>query len=213
MSKISNLLNGAGAGNRLWIEGIGNNMYNVNFSLDSTINIQYYQFQLDDDIISIQKILYEPIDDFTSQQNYDLDSQHCEDPVWSGGKGGVFEPAGGLDPNIIAQFDINMIPKKWDMDKFMYYIDAIGIAWVDYNKEGIQLNPQHQTVMDMSIKTIEQYIVLLQSIMDEWEKEGKTYQMLKIKLYSFEVSRFGLGKEDEEGRTLKEAFDDLPFEN
>ena len=67
--------------------------------------------------------------------------------------------------DIIAQFDINMIPKKWDMDKFMYYVEGTGIAWVDYNKEGIQLNPQHQTVMDMSIKTIGQYIQLLESIM------------------------------------------------
>ena len=72
--------------------------------------------------------------------------------------------------DIIAQFDINMIPKKWDMDKFMYYVEGSGIAWVDYNKEGIALNPQHQSVLDMSIKTIEQYIALLESIMQEWEK-------------------------------------------
>jgi len=72
--------------------------------------------------------------------------------------------------DIIAQFDINMIPKKWDMDKFMYYVEGTGIAWVDYNKEGIQLSPQHQSVLDMSIKTIEQYIALLASIMEEWEK-------------------------------------------
>ena len=72
--------------------------------------------------------------------------------------------------DIIAQFDINMIPKKWDMDKFMYYVEGTGIAWVDYNKEGVTLSPQHQSVLDMSIKTIEQYIVLLNSIMEEWEK-------------------------------------------
>ena len=72
--------------------------------------------------------------------------------------------------DIVAQFDINLIPKKWDMDKFMYYVEGTGIAWVDYNKEGIKLNPQHQSVMDMSIKTIAQYITLLQSIMEEWEK-------------------------------------------
>lgn len=72
--------------------------------------------------------------------------------------------------DIIAQFDINMIPKKWDMDKFMYYVEGTGIAWVDYNKEGVTLSPQHQSVLDMSIKTIEQYIVLLNSIMGEWEK-------------------------------------------
>ncbi len=72
--------------------------------------------------------------------------------------------------DIIAQFDINMIPKKWDMDKFMYYVEGTGIAWVDYNKEGVQLSPQHQSVLDMSIKTIQQYIMLLDSIMLEWEK-------------------------------------------
>tara|TARA_R110002074_G_scaffold104805_1_gene226456 strand:- start:537 stop:2765 length:2229 start_codon:yes stop_codon:yes gene_type:complete len=72
--------------------------------------------------------------------------------------------------DIIAQFDINMIPKKWDLDKFMYYVEGTGIAWVDYNKEGVQLSPQHQSVLDMSIKTIEQYIMLLESIMQEWEK-------------------------------------------
>lgn len=72
--------------------------------------------------------------------------------------------------DIIAQFDINLIPKKWDMDKFMYYVEGTGIAWVDYNKEGITLNPTHQTVMDLSIKTIQQYVLLLQSIVQEWEK-------------------------------------------
>lgn len=72
--------------------------------------------------------------------------------------------------DIIAQFDINMIPKKWDLDKFMYYVEGTGIAWVDYNKEGIQLSPQHQSVLDMSIKTIDQYLMLLESIMQEWEK-------------------------------------------
>ena len=72
--------------------------------------------------------------------------------------------------DIIAQFDINMIPKKWDLDKFMYYVEGTGIAWVDYNKEGIQLSPQHQSVLDMSIKTLNQYIMLLESIMQEWEK-------------------------------------------
>jgi hypothetical protein len=63
-----------------------------------------------------------------------------------------------------------MIPKKWDMDKFMYFVEGTGIAWVDYNKEGIQLSPQHQSVLDMSIKTIDQYLNLLESIMQEWEK-------------------------------------------
>jgi len=79
--------------------------------------------------------------------------------------------------DIVAQFDINMIPKKWDMDKFMYFVEGTGIAWVDYNKEGVQLSPQHQSVLDMSIKTIDQYIGLLNSIVEEWEKlSGVTRQ-------------------------------------
>ena len=80
------------------------------------------------------------------------------------------EVAVAKSKDIIAQFDINMIPKKWDMDKFMYFVDATGIAWVDYNKEGVKLSPQHQSVLDMSIKTISQYIELLNSISIEWEK-------------------------------------------
>ena len=79
--------------------------------------------------------------------------------------------------DIIAQFDINMIPKNWDMDKFMYFVEGTGIAWVDYNKEGVVLSPQHQSVLDMSIKTISQYLTLLESIMIEWEKvSGVTRQ-------------------------------------
>lgn len=72
--------------------------------------------------------------------------------------------------DIIGQFDINAIPKGWDIDKFMYFVDATGIAWVDYAKEGLNLNPQHQAVMDLSIRTIGNYISLLESIRYEWEQ-------------------------------------------
>jgi hypothetical protein len=72
--------------------------------------------------------------------------------------------------DIIAAFDINMIPNEWDMDKWMYYVDATGIAWVDYAKEGVKLNPTHQTVLDMSIKTIEAYVKLLDSLVLELER-------------------------------------------
>jgi hypothetical protein len=71
--------------------------------------------------------------------------------------------------DIIAQLDINLIPKNWDMDKFMYFVEGTGIAWVDYDKEGVRLSPQHQTVMDLSVKTIQLYITLLDHIQMEWE--------------------------------------------
>jgi len=72
--------------------------------------------------------------------------------------------------DIIAQLDINMIPKKWDMDKFMYYVEGTGIAWIDYNKEGVKLSPQHQSVLDLSMKTMGMYVELLNSIQMEWER-------------------------------------------
>ena len=72
--------------------------------------------------------------------------------------------------DIIAQLDINLIPKKWDMDKFMYYVEGTGIAWIDYNKEGVKLSPQHQSVLDLSMKTMGTYVELLNSIQMEWER-------------------------------------------
>lgn len=71
--------------------------------------------------------------------------------------------------DILAMMDINLIPKNWSMDKFMTILEATGIAWVNYQKEGAVFNPQHQAVLDMSIKTIDQYIGLLQYIREEWE--------------------------------------------
>lgn len=71
--------------------------------------------------------------------------------------------------DILAMMDINLIPEGWSMDKFMYMVEATGIAWVNYQKEGVQFNPQHQGVLDLSIKTIQQYIALLQYIKEEWE--------------------------------------------
>lgn len=71
--------------------------------------------------------------------------------------------------DVISVFDLNLIPQGWDPERWMYYMDATGIAFVDYNKEGIRLNPQHQTLMDMTIKVIEDYVTLLESIRLEWE--------------------------------------------
>lgn len=70
----------------------------------------------------------------------------------------------------VAQFDINAIPAKWKPEDFMYWVESTGIAWVDYNKEGISYSPQHKTVMDLTVQTISHYIELLQAIIQEWER-------------------------------------------
>ncbi|KKL12443.1 hypothetical protein LCGC14_2535710, partial [marine sediment metagenome] len=80
------------------------------------------------------------------------------------------ETAIAKSKDVIAQLDISMIPAEWDMDKFMYYLDATGIAWTNFAQEGAKPNPQHQSVMDLSIKTIGDFTVLLESIKAEWEE-------------------------------------------
>jgi len=71
---------------------------------------------------------------------------------------------------VLAQLDIDMIPADWDIDDFMYYAEATGIFWTEFNKEGNRMNPQHQTVVDMSMQAIQDYVALLQSIVQEWER-------------------------------------------
>ena len=70
--------------------------------------------------------------------------------------------------DVIGVFDINAIPKGWDIPKFMHFVDGTGIAWLDFSKEGIKLSNTMQSVMDLSIKTIQQYNELLRSILEEW---------------------------------------------
>ena len=50
-------------------------------------------------------------------------------------------------------------------------------------------------------------------VQQEWtNKDGQKRSQLKVQMFSFEAARFGTGKEDEQGRTLQEAFSDLPFD-
>jgi hypothetical protein len=73
--------------------------------------------------------------------------------------------------DVIGQIDLSMLPKDWSVDKFLYYVESTGIAFVDYNKEGERsYNPQHVATMDLTVKTIEQYIRLLESIIVELER-------------------------------------------
>lgn len=73
--------------------------------------------------------------------------------------------------DVMALLDINIIPKNWDMDKWMFMVEKTGIGWVDYHKESMQdLPPNHQTVLDLSLKTIDQYVTLLNNVVAEWER-------------------------------------------
>ena len=76
----------------------------------------------------------------------------------------------------IALIEMNTIPKRhgWDEEKFMYYADAMGFAFIDSTAEGknnerVSFN-QYQ-VLDMSLgQYMAAQIQLLESIKTEWEE-------------------------------------------
>lgn len=76
----------------------------------------------------------------------------------------------------IALIEMNTIPKRhgWDEEKFMYYADAMGFAFIDSTAEGknnerVSFN-QYQ-VLDMSLgQYMAAQIQLLEAIKQEWEE-------------------------------------------
>lgn len=76
----------------------------------------------------------------------------------------------------IALIEMNTIPKRhgWDEEKFMYYADALGFAFIDSTGEGknnerVSFN-QYQ-VLDMSLgQYMAAQIQLLEAIKTEWEE-------------------------------------------
>ncbi len=76
----------------------------------------------------------------------------------------------------IALIEMNTIPKRhgWDEEKFMYYADAMGFAFIDSTAEGknnerVSFN-QYQ-VLDMSLgQYIAAQMELLRAIKEEWEE-------------------------------------------
>lgn len=87
--------------------------------------------------------------------------------------------------DIIAQLDINMIPDNWDMDEFMYNLEATGIAWMDYGDH--ELSPQHQTVLDMSVQVIQDMTSLLQAILQEWERVSGVSRQRQGRIFASET--------------------------
>lgn len=70
----------------------------------------------------------------------------------------------------MSLLDVNIIPKGWSTDKWMDYLDLTGIGFVDYNKEGVRFNAQHQTAIRLASDTIKSYMDLLAYIKQEWDE-------------------------------------------
>lgn len=88
----------------------------------------------------------------------------------------IFERTVAKNKDKIALLDINMVPRKhgWTEDKFLYYADAMSVAWID------PTNPSPNTqspspfnqfqVLDMSLGNyIGALLDMLTAIQQEWE--------------------------------------------
>lgn len=88
----------------------------------------------------------------------------------------MFEKTVNKSKDKIALLDINMIPRKhgWDEDKFMYYADALGFAFIDTTGKG----PNNETpnfnqfsVLDMSLGNyLSSILGVMEMVKTEWEE-------------------------------------------
>lgn len=73
--------------------------------------------------------------------------------------------------DVIAMLDINMVPKGYTPEQWLYTVEKTGVAWTDYSAEALQHMPaQHQNVLNLSLQTIEQYSAILNQVIAEWER-------------------------------------------
>lgn len=75
---------------------------------------------------------------------------------------------------MIALIDVDFIPEEFGsgpdaIDKFLYYVEALGIAFQRRAKEGLPAAAMQAAYLDLTIKTITAYLELLNSILLEWE--------------------------------------------
>lgn len=87
----------------------------------------------------------------------------------------MFEKTVNKSKDKIALLDINMIPRKhgWDEDKFMYYADALGFAFIDSTAKG----PNNETpnfnqfqVLDLSLGNyLSSILGVMEMVKSEWE--------------------------------------------
>lgn len=89
-----------------------------------------------------------------------------------------FERTLAKNKDQIMLLPIGMIPKKWKMDKFMYEVDATGIAWFDETKPNAVNVLNTIRTMNMALASYaKDMIYFLNSIKNEyWESLGVTPQ-------------------------------------
>jgi len=71
--------------------------------------------------------------------------------------------------DVIALFDINLIPDGMDMKDWFYWIDKTGIGFVDLNQEGVKAGNSLNQLLDLTNKTLVTYIELIRFILSQWE--------------------------------------------
>lgn len=89
---------------------------------------------------------------------------------------------------MIAQIDIDTIPEDWDIETWLYYMDAVGISFTQNSKEGGQaFNNTHRQVLDLTAKAIEQFIAILEYTNKEWESVSGVSRQRKGQMSQYDL--------------------------
>ena len=135
--------NNSGNSNRLWFEK-ENDYYYIKFNADT--EIARFQFTIPEvSNISLMTDHYFPIDEFDYTDNYDENKSECEKGSALGGYGGIYEPAGGISPNHLLEFDtpgdINSV-YTIDNSIFTGLSNSNGLLVTNFDENGSIINQQ-----------------------------------------------------------------------
>ena len=90
-------------GNQYFFEKEEDYFY-IRFNSDTDIARFQFSFPYVSNL-SLMPNHYFAIDEFPFENNYDADKSKCENGILLGGYGGFYEPIGGINPNLLVEFD------------------------------------------------------------------------------------------------------------
>lgn len=70
---------------------------------------------------------------------------------------------------VVGIFNYDLIPENWTVEQWLYEMETTGIAW-EQVRDGSILNPQAVRYLDLSVRSLEQYLSVRRSIKEDWEE-------------------------------------------
>lgn len=72
--------------------------------------------------------------------------------------------------DMVALIDDKLIPDDMSPEQWLRWVDKTGIAFVSADKEHARFSAQIQQVLDLSVKSAQQYMAMLNMILQSWER-------------------------------------------